>query len=204
MNTKSIKLATMSLSAILVLGVTSVANAQAVNVKSGDTLSELADTYNVSVEDLANDNGISNLDFIKVGDVLQVNAKKVNKAHSKKDIAKTTDKKLVVETPVTTETPVVPQQETQQVTPTPASQGSVYDQFISAGGTDAMWNSIVMPESTGNPNASNGQYHGLFQTNQSWGYGDVATQTQGAINYAVTRYGSISGAISFRASNNWW
>ena len=38
-----------------------------------------------------------------------------------------------------------------------------------------------MPESSGNPNASNGQYHGLGQTNQSWGTGSVASQTQGMV-----------------------
>ena len=52
-------------------------------------------------------------------------------------------------------------------------------QFLANGGTEAAWNAIVMPESSGNPNASNGQYHGLGQTNQSWGTGSVASQTQG-------------------------
>ena len=81
---------------------------------------------------------------------------------------------------------------------------SVHDQFINAGGTEAMWSAIVMPESGGNPNATNGQYSGLGQTNQSWGAGSVAEQTQGMINYANSRYGSISNAIAFRASNGWW
>jgi hypothetical protein len=36
-----------------------------------------------------------------------------------------------------------------------------------------MWEKIVLPESGGNPNASNGQYHGLGQTNQSWGNVDI-------------------------------
>ena len=46
---------------------------------------------------------------------------------------------------------------------------SVYQRFLAAGGTEEMWEKIVLPESGGNPNASNGQYHGLGQTNQSWG-----------------------------------
>ncbi|GAK31488.1 ATP-binding protein [Weissella oryzae SG25] len=82
--------------------------------------------------------------------------------------------------------------------------GSTYDQFINAGGTPALWNSVVMPESGGNPSASNGIYHGLGQTNQGWGYGSVASQTAGMINYAVSRYGSIDAAIAFRAANGWW
>ena len=86
-----------------------------------------------------------------------------------------------------------------------ANQGSVYDQFIAAGGTDAMWKYIVMPESGGNPNAvSPNGYRGLGQTKQSWGTGTVAQQTTGMINYAVTRYGSIDNAIKFRQANGWW
>ena len=46
-----------------------------------------------------------------------------------------------------------------------------------------------MPESSGNPNASNGQYHGLGQTNQSWGTGSVASQTQGTMLNHVTVHG---------------
>lgn len=86
-----------------------------------------------------------------------------------------------------------------------ASGGSVYDQFIAAGGTPEMWTSIVMPESGGNPNAvSPNGYHGLGQTKESWGYGSVAEQTAGMINYGVQRYGSIQNAIQFRQSRGWW
>lgn len=84
------------------------------------------------------------------------------------------------------------------------STSEVYQEFIEAGGTQELWEKIVLPESGGNPNASNGQYHGLGQTNQSWGYGSVATQTKGMINYAKERYGSIEAAISFREANGYW
>ena len=87
---------------------------------------------------------------------------------------------------------------------TSSSTQSVYQRFLAAGGTEKMWEKIVLPESGGNPNASNGQYHGLGQTNQSWGYGSVETQTKGMIQYAKARYGSIEAAISFRESNGWW
>ena len=90
-------------------------------------------------------------------------------------------------------------------TPAPAATGSVYDQFIAAGGTDALWSNIVMPESGGNPDAvSPNGYLGLGQTKQSWGTGSVSEQTAGMVNYAVTRYGSIDNAVSFRVANGWW
>ena len=79
-----------------------------------------------------------------------------------------------------------------------------YTNNLSRGGTEELWEKIVLPESGGDPNASNGQYHGLGQTNQSWGYGSVETQTKGMISYAKERYGSIEVAISFRESNGWW
>ena len=82
--------------------------------------------------------------------------------------------------------------------------GSTKAQFLATGGTEELWTAIVMPESGGNVNASNGQYHGLGQTNQSWGYGSVSNQTKGMISYANSRYGSISNAISFRQANGWW
>ncbi|WP_436862532.1 transglycosylase [Staphylococcus caeli] len=83
--------------------------------------------------------------------------------------------------------------------------GSVKSQFLAAGGTEAMWNSIVMPESGGNPNAVNpAGYSGLGQTMESWGTGSVSSQTKGMLNYAQNRYGSIDAAIAFRASHGWW
>lgn len=85
-----------------------------------------------------------------------------------------------------------------------SSGGSVHDQFISAGGTEDLWKYIVLPESSGNPNATNGKYHGLGQTAEDWGTGSVEKQTKGMINYAKTRYGSIDNAIAFRKAHNWW
>ncbi|WP_343237184.1 hypothetical protein [Staphylococcus sp. ACRSN] len=85
------------------------------------------------------------------------------------------------------------------------STSSVYQQFLAAGGTKALWESIVLPESGGDPDAVNSSgYKGLGQTKESWGTGSVATQTKGMINYAKERYGSIEAAIEFREANGWW
>ena len=85
------------------------------------------------------------------------------------------------------------------------SAGSTYDQFIANGGTPALWHAVVMPESTGNANAvSPNGYRGLGQTKEAWGVGSVATQTQGMLGYANSRYGSIENAIAFRQANGWW
>lgn len=86
-----------------------------------------------------------------------------------------------------------------------ASTQSVHDRFIAAGGTESMWENIVMPESGGNPDAVNELgYRGLGQTKEAWGTGSVEDQTKGMIQYAIDRYGSIDQAIQFREANGWW
>ena len=98
-----------------------------------------------------------------------------------------------------------PKQVTSNATQSSSSGGSVKAQFLANGGTESAWNTIVMPESGGNPNAVNPLgYRGLGQTKESWGTGSVAQQTKGMINYANNRYGSLEAATAFRAANGWW
>lgn len=85
------------------------------------------------------------------------------------------------------------------------STNEVYNQFIKAGGTKAMWDNIVMPESGGNPKAVNpAGYRGLGQTKEAWGTGTVEEQTKGMIQYAKKRYGSVEKAVQFHIANGWW
>lgn len=169
-----------------------------VQVVSGDTLSKIAEENNTTVDQLVKDNHIANKDLIHVGDKIvvvpgatdQTVQATVNTTASNNSQVKSTQP---VQASATTNNSIAS-----------ASTGSVHDQFIAAGGTEAMWKSIVIPESGGNPNATNGQYSGLGQTNQSWGTGSVAEQTRGMINYAISRYGSVENAINVRNSQNWW
>ncbi|MGO3048646.1 hypothetical protein CD110_05430 [Staphylococcus casei] len=85
------------------------------------------------------------------------------------------------------------------------STSDVYSQFIEAGGTKSLWDNVVMPESSGNPDAVNELgYKGLGQTKEAWGTGSVEEQTKGMINYAEERYGSIDAAVDFHIANGWW
>ena len=133
----------------------------------------------------------------------QTGEQKLDQQQAQFDTQNKQDTKEYVQ-PTSVSAPV--QKETKQPTQsTSKSGGSVKAQFLNAGGTEAMWNSIVMPESTGNPNAVNpAGYRGLGQTKESWGTGSVAEQTKGMINYAKERYGSIDNAISARQSKGWW
>lgn len=217
------------LAGAVALGVTAIANTEAsadtYTVRQGDTVWGLAQAHNVSISDIDAVNPNINVDthLIIVGDTINLPDGVTVTLPSETTDAVATQPVVANEQPTTQEVvspvvtqaqpvveqaPVAPQVQEQSVVPTTnvATQeyGSVHDQFISAGGTEAMWSAIVLPESGGNPDASNGQYHGLGQTNQSWGYGSIASQTQGMLNYAQERYNGIDGAIAFRESHNFW
>ena len=213
------------LTALTVAGVATAAMATDVSadtytVKSGDTLSSIAVDHNTTVDRILNVNKISDSNMIFVGEQFELDDQAANaqtQAVAPASSAATTQQSVA-----TSVAPAASQVPSQAAAPassaatttktstasnsasTSSASGSTYDQFIAAGGTSELWESVVMPESGGNVNASNGQYHGLGQTNQSWGTGSVENQTKGMLDYANSRYGSIDSAISFRAANGWW
>lgn len=200
---KNAKLILSSVVTLATMGMTAgVASADTYSVKSGDTLSEIAETNNTTIEKLAALNGITNVNFLSIGQEIEVSAD----ASTAESAAVTTTATFEATTTTSEATTTVATATTTSTTSSATTtSGSVYDQFIAAGGTDAMWTAIVMPESGGNPDAvSASGYRGLGQTKEAWGTGSVATQTAGMINYAVSRYGSIENAISFRQANGWW
>lgn len=199
------------------------ASADTYTVQSGDTLSQIAANHNTTVDTLVANNNIADANVIFVGQQVEIDGVASNASYdaTQADVAAVVASQAPVTqqvsytAPVTTvdysaqsQAPVA--QEVSYTAPvattttTAAASGSTYDQFIAAGGTDALWTAIVMPESGGNPDASNGKYKGLGQTNQSWGTGSVSDQTAGMLNYATSRYGSVDSAIAFRAANGWW
>lgn len=182
-----------------------------VRVEQGDTVSQIAKDNGTTVDAIVQANHLTNPDLIFVGDnlVLTPNAdnnnnQSANVQNNVQPASQATNNVAPAQTTNTTNNQASQTSQAPVAQTTNATTGSVHDQFIAAGGNEAMWNAIVIPESGGNPNASNGQYSGLGQTNQSWGTGSVAEQTQGMINYANSRYGSVSNAINFRMSHNFW
>ena len=249
---KETALTVAGLASVLVAGQQVVHAASTYTVQNGDTLSELADKFNLTVEDLVKTNKISDANMIFVDQQIEVpTSAEVNQADldsaaasSANSAAATAASAAASEAAssaaaassvaaseaaaseaaassaassaaassaaaskaAASEAAAAAQQTAAPVAvSTAAGSGSVYDQFIAAGGTAALWNAIVMPESGGNPDAvSPNGYRGLGQTKQAWGTGSVAQQTAGLVNYAVSRYGSIDGAIQFRLANGWW
>ncbi|HJG84090.1 MAG TPA: LysM peptidoglycan-binding domain-containing protein [Weissella thailandensis] len=213
------------LTALTVAGVATAAMATDVSadtytVKSGDTLSSIAADHNTTVDRILNVNKISDSNMIFVGEQFELDDQAANA--QTQAVAPASSDATTQQSVATSVAPAASQVPSQAAAPassaatttktstasnsasTSSASGSTYDQFIAAGGTSELWESVVMPESGGNVNASNGQYHGLGQTNQSWGTGSVENQTKGMLDYANSRYGSIDSAISFRAANGWW
>lgn len=199
------------------------ASADTYTVQSGDTLSQIAANHNTTVDTLVANNNIADANVIFVGQQVEIDGVASNASYdaTQADVAAVVASQAPVTQQVSYTAPVTTVDYSAQsqatvaqevsytapvatTTTTAAASGSTYDQFIAAGGTDALWTAIVMPESGGNPDASNGQYKGLGQTNQSWGTGSVSDQTAGMLNYATSRYGSVDSAIAFRAANGWW
>ncbi|MEB7050502.1 LysM peptidoglycan-binding domain-containing protein [Mammaliicoccus sciuri] len=202
-------------------------------VVSGDTLGKIASKYDVTVSQLKAWNNLSS-DLIIVGQTLSLQAPAQSAEPAKAPVAQQapvqqTQEQVEVAAPAQQQSYQAPVQSykapAQQTYKAPAQQsyqapaqkvrttqtstastgGSTKAQFLAAGGSEAMWNAIVLPESSGNPNAvSPNGYQGLGQTKESWGTGSVSTQTKGMLNYAKSRYGSESAAIAFRQANGWW
>ncbi|KIU21406.1 putative transglycosylase IsaA precursor [Weissella cibaria] len=223
----------LAVAGMATFALTADASADTYTVQSGDTLSQIAANHSTTIDTLVANNAIANANLIYVGEQLEIDAVASNASYdatqayvapvvaSQAPVA--TEAVVASAEPVATSVPATVVASAEPVaaatsaedtttytapvattTTTAAASGSTYDQFIAAGGTDAMWTAIVMPESGGNVDASNGQYHGLGQTNQSWGYGSVSEQTSGMLNYATSRYGSVDNAIAFRAAKGWW
>ena len=244
---KETALTVAGLASVLVAGQQVVHAASTYTVQNGDTLSELADKFNMTVEDLVKTNKISDANMIFVDQQIEVpTSAEVNQADldsaaassansaaanaasaaaseaassaavassvaaseaaaSEAAAASSAAASSAAASSAAASEAAAQQAATTVAVSTAAGSGSVYDQFIAAGGTSALWNAIVMPESGGNPNAvSPNGYRGLGQTKEGWGTGSVAQQTAGLVNYAVSRYGSIDGAIQFRLANGWW
>lgn len=214
---KKVALATVASASILAFGGLNAHAADIHSVQSGETVWALTKakygTTNLSanIAKIENINNITDPTKLYVGQKIDLDVTSTGTAsqtssttssQSTATTSSTSSASQQSQAPTTSSTQTVTSTKTYQA---PVATGSVYQQFIAAGGTSALWTAIVIPESGGNPDiTSPNGYHGLGQTKQAWGYGSVATQTQGMISYAVSRYGSVSNAVAFRQSHGWW
>ncbi|HEM2777756.1 LysM peptidoglycan-binding domain-containing protein [Streptococcus suis] len=180
---KNLKTTIAGLVAGISLLTAGVVSAETYTVKSGDTLSEIAETHNTTVEKLAEQNKISNLDFIHVGQVIELGDVTVNAVESSVEQAQSATSSTSTAT-VTT---------------------STYSSNLSAEDAAAKeW--IAMKESSGSYDARNGIYIGRYQLTNTYLNGDYSPENQERVAdaYVAERYGSWSAAKAFWLANGWY
>lgn len=192
-----------------IAGATVVANADTVTVKAGDTVSELAQKYNTTVNTIQQLNNLSNPNLIFVGQQLKVNNDNNGQAVAQQN---TNNNAQVAQQQATSQntqaqasTQRAAQQSASQNTQAQASNNSNYSSNVS--GSDAAakaW--IAQHESSNNYNARNGQYIGKYQLSASYLNGDYspANQERVADQYVAQRYGSWTNAQRFWEANGWY
>ena len=177
-------------------------------VKPGDTLSEIAETYNTTVEKLAKLNNIKNVDLIFIDQVLVIDGEA--------PVAETTTTEAPVaeveETPAVAETVVeeTTYEETYEA-PAPASAPAAAESYsapastVSGSEAEAKeW--IAQKESGGSYTATNGRYIGRYQLTDSYLNGDHSAENQERVAdaYVAGRYGSWTAAKNFWLNNGWY
>lgn len=184
-----------------IAGATVVANADTITVQAGDTVSELAEKYNTTVNKIQEMNNLNNPDLIFVGEKLEVNTENTAQA-STTNVAQqqstTNNSQVQAATQTATST-----QSTQQNT----QQASTQSYTSNASGDEASArNWIMQRESSGNYQARNGRYYGAFQLDESYLNGDLskANQDRTADSYVQGRYGSWVNAKNFWLANGWY
>ncbi|MFP3767196.1 MULTISPECIES: LysM peptidoglycan-binding domain-containing protein [Streptococcus] len=191
---KSIKLGLAGVAAAAALIAPAVANADSYTVKSGDTLSEIAVTYNTTVEKLASTNQIANVDFITVGQILELDSEATAPA------ATTTETAAVEAAPAATDNSAAAAPAAQAETTTTSYSSNL-------GTSDAQAKEIIAQrESSGSYTAQNGQYYGRYQLTMSYLNGDLSAENQERVadSYVAGRYGSWSAALAFWNANGWY
>lgn len=183
---------------LLLAGASASANS-VYTVKSGDTLSEIADNNGTTIQDILNLNqSITNPNVISVGEQITLPGEQV----VQQPVQQTTQ---VAQTQQVAQ-PV--QQVQQQATTQQASATQSQDVASNQGGSNlgSAAEQIAQAESGGDYNARNGQYVGKYQLSASYLNGDYSPANQDRVfqQYCNQRYGSVENALAFRQSHGWY
>ena len=199
LTTKKIKTTIAGVAALLAFFAPALASAQETvtyTVKSGDTLSEIAEKYNTTAEKLAAKNNIKDIHLIYVDQVLVIEGTASTAAP-----AATTEETAPVATETVEESPAAT---TTYEAPT-AESNTVATSTVSGSEAEAKeW--IAQKESGGSYTATNGRYIGRYQLTDSYLNGDYSAENQERVAdaYVAGRYGSWTAAKNFWLNNGWY
>lgn len=168
-----------------------------VRVEQGDTVSEIAQEHNVSVDSLVQANHLSNPDMIFVGDTLVLTPN----ASNNENVTQTPSYKgsQHMHQPVH----MIENNENNANNANNTTQQTATNSSL-AGNSAA--EAISQAESGGSYTAQNGRYYGKYQLDMSYLGGDLSPQHQDEVfqQYCNQRYGSIENALAFRQSHGWY
>ena len=212
--TKKIKTTLAGVAALFAVFAPSFVSAQessTYTVKEGDTLSEIAETHNTTVEKLAENNHIDNVHLIYVGQELVIDGPVAPVATpAPATYAAPAAQDETVSAPVAETTEVV--EEAAPAASAPVAEETVATAETSApaatvSGSEAEakeW--IAQKESGGSYTATNGQYIGRYQLTDSYLNGDYSAENQERVAdaYVAGRYGSWTAAKNFWLNNGWY
>ena len=176
------------------------ANADTVTVKSGDTLSQIADENNTTVSSIQSLNSLQNIHLIFPGQKLVINSNNGDAAVSTQQSAQTTQQASQQQTT---------QQASQQQTTQQASQQQTMQttqQAVASSSEQAARDWIASRESGGSYTAQNGNYYGKYQLSSAYLGGDYSAENQERVanSYVLNRYGSWANAKSHWLQNGWY
>ena len=202
--TKKIKTTLAGVAALFAVFAPSFVSAQessTYTVKEGDTLSEIAETHNTTVEKLAENNHIDNIHLIYVGQELVIDG----------PVAPVAPASTTYEAPAAQDEAVsaTVAETTEVVEEVPVASEAVVEETVAStvSGSEAEakeW--IAQKESGGSYTATNGRYIGRYQLTDSYLNGDYSAENQERVAdaYVAGRYGSWSAAKNFWLNNGWY
>ena len=208
LTTKKIKTTIAGVAALLAFFAPSLASAQETvtyTVKSGDTLSEIAEKYNTTVEKLAAKNNIKDIHLIYVDQVLVIEGTASTAAP-----AATTEESAPVATETVEEAPAATTTYEAPATPAtpaaPAAESNTAAASTVSGSEAEAKEWIAQKESGGSYTATNGRYIGRYQLTDSYLNGDYSAENQERVAdaYVAGRYGSWTAAKNFWLNNGWY
>ena len=209
LTTKKIKTTIAGVATLLAFFAPSLASAQETvtyTVKSGDTLSEIAEKYNTTVEKLAAKNNIKDIHLIYVDQVLVIEG-----------TAPSTATATAAASTTTYEAPAAAEETAEEVTETttyeapaapaaPAAESNTAAASTVSGSEAEAKEWIAQKESGGSYTATNGRYIGRYQLTDSYLNGDYSAENQERVAdaYVAARYGSWTAAKNFWLNNGWY
>ena len=209
LTTKKIKTTFAGLAALLAFFAPALASAQGsvtYTVKPGDTLSEIAEKYNTTVEKLAEKNKIENIHLIFVDQVLVIEGTAPSTVTATAAASATTYEAPAATEETAEETTETTTYEAPAAPAAPAAESNTAAASTVTGSEAEAKEWIAQKESGGSYIATNGRYIGRYQLTDSYLNGDYSAENQERVAdaYVAGRYGSWTAAKNFWLNNGWY